>query len=63
MSVYELNREQLIELKQNYICEQNELKGEPTYWSDMAEADDLVTDEEIYENYGGYSFTADDFAA
>lgn len=63
MSVYELNREQLIQLKQNYIMEQNEADGKSTYWSDLADADDIVTDEEIFGAYGGYAFTEDDFAA
>ena len=61
MSIYELNKNQIIQLKQQYICEQNELSGQCTYWSDMANADSIVPDSVIYSYYGGIRFSKEDF--
>ena len=61
MTVKELNRDQLHELKQAYY---SELMGvninEPSYEM-IASIDEYVSDEFIYEHYDGYSFTEDDF--
>ena len=70
MDVHELSREQLIELKQNYL-EQLANEGsfaeildvdydEPSYW-DMANADDIVPDCVVFKNYEGVDFVPDDF--
>lgn len=70
MDVYELSRDQLVELKQNYLseladegsyaevmdCDYNE----PSYW-DLANADDIVPDDVIFRNYDGVCFVKDDF--
>lgn len=61
MTTHDLSRDQLIELKQAFICDENDANGEPTYWSDMADADDLVSDATIHDEYAGYDFTDDDF--
>lgn len=57
MSVEELNREQLIALKQNYLSE--------TYYGigydELANADSLVPDKVILKYYAGYIFSEDDF--
>lgn len=72
MTVHELNRKQLIELKQSYmfrladegifgeVVYDDEKYEEPSY-DDMANADSLVPDEVIFEHYGGIEFTEDDF--
>lgn len=70
MTVRELNRDQLHELKQAYYSELvNEgifakVMGvninEPSYEM-IASIDEYVSDEFIYEHYDGYSFTEDDF--
>ena len=70
MDVRELTREQLVELKQNYMSELvnegtfAEVMGrdydEPSY-GDLAEADELITDEFIFEYYAGTDFVNDDF--
>ena len=57
MSVHELNREQMVELKQAYICE----SAEGASWLDMANADVIVSDEEVAERYAGTDFCDDDF--
>jgi hypothetical protein len=61
MTVYELNRDQLIELKQAYITEKNDEVGEGTSWAEIAAVDDVISDKEIFERYEGYTFTNDDF--
>lgn len=70
MNVYELNREQLTELKGNYMIE---LAEEGTFaevmgrdydhpdWDDIANADKYVPDDVVFENYGHISFVPDDF--
>ncbi len=70
MDVHDLSRDQLIELKQNYMVELAD-NGEfaevmgvdydnPSY-RDMADADKLISDEDIFRHYDGYTFTEDDF--
>ena len=70
MDVLELSREQLIELKQDYL-EQLANEGtfaevldvdydEPSYW-DLANADDIVPDDVIFRQYEGVDFVTDDF--
>lgn len=63
-TVYECTRAQLLELKREYLCKlaDRDLREEPS-WYDMANADDLVSDDTIFDEYDGYCFTADDFFA
>lgn len=70
MTVRELNREQLQELKGNYFAELvnegtfGEVIGrdydEPSY-GDYADIDEIVSDDFIYEHYEEYDFGNDDF--
>ena len=57
MTIDELNRDQITQLKQNFLCETQESVS----WGELAEADDLVSDDLLRENYGWYTFTEDDF--
>ena len=57
MSVKELTREQLIELKQKYYTERNENVS----YGELADIDNLVSDNEIFEEYGDITFVAEDF--
>ena len=57
MKVTELNREQLIQLKQGIIITERGLVS----WGDLACADELVSDEVVFERYAGFYFTEDDF--
>lgn len=70
MDVLELSREQLVELKQNYL-EQLSDEGtfaeildvdynEPSCW-DLANADEIVPDCVIFKNYEGVCFENEDF--
>lgn len=58
MSVKELTREQLTELKQNYYCEINENVS----WGELANIDDLVSDDKIFEEYKNFYFVEEDFS-
>ena len=58
MTVYDLNRDQLIELKQQYYQEKT---GSPLSYVELSIIDDLVSDEEIYDAYNGTRFVPDDF--
>lgn len=60
MNVTELNRDQLIELKQSYLCQLNDC-GEheevvEVSYDELANADDV-----IFEHYQGVIFSEDDF--
>ena len=55
-----LNREQLISLKQDYIGNVINFCGE-TYWGELADADSLVSDTEIFSYYDGVKFCEEDF--
>lgn len=59
MRLEELNAEQKKELKQDVL---NNRLGNPSY-GELANAEELVTDEELEAAYGGTEFTEDDFAA
>ena len=57
MSVKELTREQLIELKQRYYTERNENVS----YGELADVDNWVSDNEIFEEYGYITFVEEDF--
>ena len=58
MSINELTREQMTELKQNYYCEQHD----DASYGELADIDLFVSDDEITEVYGNTEFSPDDFA-
>lgn len=70
MRVTELSRDQLVELKQEYLSELAD-EGcfaevmdcdydEPSYW-DLANADDIVPDDVVFRLWECTHFTNDDF--
>lgn len=61
MTVYDLNRDQLIELKQHMITEENDRRGEGTSYGELADADNIISDQEVFAEYGGTVFSPDDF--
>ena len=64
MTVYELNRDQRVELKQNYLEEYLSHwadEDETISYDDLMDADELISDETIFEAYEGTIFTDDDF--
>lgn len=70
MDVRELSREQLVELKGNYLTQLanegiyasvlNVDYDEPSYW-DLANADEIVPDDVVFRAYEGIDFVHDDF--
>ena len=61
MTVYDLNRDQLTELKQQYY--EDEVVGYSLSYDELANIDSLVSDEEIYKRHEGTYFVPDDFAS
>lgn len=61
MKVKQLNKQQLNILKGMYLDEKNHEDNAMTYWSDIAYADENISDEEIFEQYKGVDFVVDDF--
>lgn len=61
MSVTELSRDQLTELKQAYLTELLDRDGLEPSWGELADADQLIPDAEIYEAYEGCIFAPGDF--
>lgn len=59
MTVNELTRARLIQLKQQYYDEQH---PEGVSYGELAAVDDLITDDEIKAAYANTVFTEDDFA-
>ena len=60
MTVHELNRDQLVELKQNYLTHWA-YGNDPLDYNVLMDADELIPDETIFEAYEGTIFTEDDF--
>ena len=58
MTVYDLNRDQLIEVKQRYYIEN--IDDAPDYYT-LANIDEIVSDATIYDAYAGTDFVTDDF--
>ena len=57
MSYDELNRDQIMALKQNYLVRtQNNVS-----YNELAEADNLVSDEELEQEYKNVNFVEEDF--
>lgn len=57
MQVTELNKAQLHSLKEAMLCE----RQESVSYDELAAADELISDEEVIEQYGATDFTGDDF--
>lgn len=68
MTVRELTRHQLMELKEHYLVqlddsgELEEVAGlDSLSYMALANADEIITDEMIFEHYDGIDFVEDDF--
>ena len=61
MTVQELTREQLIEVKQHYLTMKRDEAGQGVSYGELAEADLLITDAEIFDAYSDTEFTEGDF--
>lgn len=58
MSIYELNEGQLTELKEHYYMEKNDNVS----WGELAIIDELVSFDELVEEYGATYFVDEDFS-
>lgn len=61
MTLSELTADQKIQLKQRILVDRNEDRGEGTSYGELADADELVSDEDLEAWYGGTEFSPDDF--
>jgi hypothetical protein len=57
MTLKELSRDQITELKQTYLCENNSNVS----WDELANADRNVSDEELENYFSSTAFFDDDF--
>ena len=60
-TTHELNREEINELKTAYLTELNATYGRGTSWGELAEAENIISDESIHDKYEGTLFSEDDF--
>ena len=62
LTVYDLNLEQILELKQVYLTQMfEETEEESPSWDELARADEIVDDNLIFDAYAGTVFSNDDF--
>lgn len=61
MKVTELNREQLICLKERYLCDWYDSIGDTPSWEELANADETVADETVFIYFDGTEFVPEDF--
>ena len=63
MTVKELKRQQLEELKIHYYDEiLRDTENRSISYGEMADIDEIVSDEKIFNEYTGYVFTDEDFS-
>lgn len=70
-TIYDLTREEIIEVKQNYLvlladegrfAEVVGVDYDAPAWGDLADADTIVPDDVIFEEYADTIFSEDDFS-
>lgn len=59
MTVFELNHDQRVTLKQSMLCKRME-PASPSY-GELAFADELISDEDMLAEFAGTEFSEDDF--
>ena len=57
MTVKELNRDQLNTLRVDIM----EKRGLPISWSDIVDASETISDDDVFREFDGYDFSEDDF--
>jgi len=58
----ELSKEQILELKGKYLSEKCYKAGRDVSMSELADADSLVSDKELWDEFQTTLFTDDDFS-
>ena len=61
MTLKELNSEQRLQLKQDMLTRRMDEKGESPSYGELADADRLVSDQELEAEFGNTEFVPDDF--
>ena len=61
MKVFELTRDQLIELKKRMLFARLDKVGRCPSYGEIADVDDNISDEAVYEEYADTIFSMDDF--
>ena len=61
MKLKDLNDDQRLQLKQRILTDRMDAKGESPSYGELADADTLVTDEELEAEFGDTEFVPDDF--
>ena len=61
MTINELTRDQLEQVKRHYQTMKADAAGEGISYEELVNADALITDMEIFEAYAGTEFSPDDF--
>lgn len=61
MKVTELTRDELTELKTRYYTDLLDKRGESPSYGELSAIDELVSDEEVYQEYADVDFCKDDF--
>jgi len=61
MTIKDLTRDQLIQLKQRQLISRSEGMPEGPSWGELADADLLISDAELEDIFGGVDFCEDDF--
>lgn len=61
MTVYELSRSQIVELKQALLEKRYADSGLGVSYDELANADRLVSDDAVIEAFAGATFSEDDF--
>ena len=63
MTLKDLSDDQRIELKQSILTERRDAIGENPSWGELADADELVSDEDLADRFDGTEFCEEDFAS
>lgn len=61
MKVTELNREQLISLKERYLIDWYDSIDQCPSWDELADADNIIQDDLVFEYFEGIEFVPEDF--
>ena len=62
MKVTELNREQLVSLKERYLCDWYDSYDQCPSWEELADADSIIPDELVFDYFDDTDFVEEDFA-
>ncbi len=61
MTLKDLSGNQRLQLKQDILTRRMDEKGESPSYGELADADDLVSDKELEDEFGGTEFVPEDF--